>query len=215
MKISDFERAIERAHAPEAPPAHVQSEQAHVQSEQLRFEAVGEAGSSQAQSPADDEAAPERTSPGRTKTAVGYVRVSREDQTPGDSLATQRVEIDRYCERKGYELVRTYADEGASAHSDRISKRHQFSRLLEDAQQGRFDVVVVHSLDRWAPDMCVHTKALGILGDAKVGFASVTEDIDLSTTVGTVMMTLLAAFAEFFSAQRSGRSKGVEGGHQA
>ena len=203
MKIIDSERR-EEARASKAPPAYVQSEQP-------RFEAVGEAGSNQAESLADDEAAPERTSPGRTKIAVGYALVSREDQTPADSLATQRVELDRYCERKGYELVRTYADTEASAHSERISERPQFSRLLEDAQQGRFDVVVVHSLDRWAPDMCVHTKALGILGDAKVGFASVTEDIDLSTTVGTVMMTLLAAFAEFFSEQLSRRSKRVEG----
>ena len=117
MKISDFERAIERAHAPEAPPADVQSEQ-------LRFEAVGEAGSNQAQSPPGNGVAPTqpahsdheratRIAPGSRGTAVGYIRVSREDQTPGDSLATQRVEIDRYCERKGYELVRNLCGRGS------------------------------------------------------------------------------------------------------
>ena len=45
------------------------------------------------------------------------------------------------------------------------------------------------------------TEALQRLIDARVGFASVTEDIDFNTAIGRVMMALLAAFAEFFSSQ--------------
>ena len=55
--------------------------------------------------------------PGGTRTAVGYVRVSKEDQTQEYSLDAQRAEIERYCEREGYELIRIYADEGVSARS--------------------------------------------------------------------------------------------------
>ena len=127
--------------------------------------------------------------------------MSTEDQTKGYSLDAQRSEIDRYCERKGYELVRIYADEGSSAHTDRLSKRPELTRLLNHAEQGEFDVVIVHTLDRWARNMRVHVEALQTLSDADVGFVSVTEDIDFSTPIGRVIISVLAAFAELFSAQ--------------
>ena len=133
--------------------------------------------------------------------AVGYIRVSTEDQTKGYSLDAQRTEIARYCERKGYELVRIYADEGVSAHTDQISKRPKLSLLIKHAEQLQFDVVVVHTLDRWARNMRVYVEALQILSDAGVGFVSVTEDIDFSTPMGRVMIAMLAAFAQLFSEQ--------------
>ena len=202
MKVIDSERTIEGAHAPGAPPLDAQ---------QLNFDRAGEASVDQTDSPADNKTVPTqlahsgrqhatRTTPKRG-TAVGYIRVSTEDQTQGYSLDAQRAGIQEYCERNGYQLVRIYADEGVSAHTDKISKRPQLSLLLEHATQGQFDVVVVHTLDRWARNMRVHVEALQRLIDARVGFASVTEDIDFNTAIGRVMMALLAAFAEFFSSQ--------------
>ena len=177
--------------------------------EQLRFERAYEISVDSAEAPesealAEPMGAPPRPShptPGSKGRAVGYIRVSTEDQTKGYSLDAQRSEIDRYCERKGYELVRIYADEGSSAHTDRLSKRPELTRLLNHAEQGEFDVVIVHTLDRWARNMRVHVEALQTLSDADVGFVSVTEDIDFSTPIGRVIISVLAAFAELFSAQ--------------
>ena len=148
----------------------------------------------------DHERAP-RIAPASKGTAVGYVRVSTEDQTRGYSLEAQRAEIERYCDQNGYQLERFYSDEGISAHTDRISKRPQLTLLLAHARQQRFDVVLVHTLDRWARNMRVQTEALQILGDARVGFASVTESIDYTTPEGRLMLTMIGGFAEFFSAQ--------------
>ena len=100
MKVIEPERTIEEERASSESPEYTEPEQ-------LRFEA-----------------APTRMTPGGTRTAVGYVRVSKEEEeTQGYSFDTQRAEIERYCEREGYELIRIYADEGVSARSDRISKR--------------------------------------------------------------------------------------------
>ena len=99
MKVIEPERTIEEERASSESPEYTEPEQ-------LRFEA-----------------APTRMTPGGTRTAVGYVRVSKEDETQGHSFDTQRAEIERYCESEGHELVRIYADEGVSARSDRISKR--------------------------------------------------------------------------------------------
>ena len=43
-----------------------------------------------------------------------------------------------------------YREEGRSAHVDSIAKRPIFRQLLDDASRNQFDMVVVHTLDRWA-----------------------------------------------------------------
>ena len=177
--------------------------------EQLRFVGAYAVSMDSAEAPESEALAepmgarprPSHATPGSKGRAVGYVRVSTEDQTKGYSLDAQRAEIQRYCEQHEYQLDRFYSDEGVSAHTDKISKRPQLSLLLDHAKQQQFDVVLVHTLDRWARNMRVQTEALQILGDAKVGFASVTENIDYTTLEGRLMLTMIGGFAEFFSGQ--------------
>ena len=136
-----------------------------------------------------------------TRRAVAYVRVSDESQVEGHSLAGQRREIQRYCERSGYTLAHVYADEGVSAYTDQVSKRPGLAALLSDARLGRFDVVVVHTIDRWARNISVQREALQALGQAGVGFVSVTENFDFSTPAGRLMLTMIGGVSEFFSDQ--------------
>ena len=90
------------------------------------------------------------------------------------------------------------------------------SRLIDDAQQGQFNVVVVHSLDRWARSMCLSVDALQRLTDADVRFVSVAENMDSGTESGRFMMKMMGRFAEFFSDQvRRHSRRSFEGGHQA
>lgn len=50
--------------------------------------------------------------------AVGYIRVSTEEQTQhGYSLEAQAQAIKKYCELQGWELVRIYRDDGNSGAS--------------------------------------------------------------------------------------------------
>ncbi|MFA7296157.1 MAG: recombinase family protein [Dehalococcoidia bacterium] len=133
--------------------------------------------------------------------AAGYVRVSDESQVDGLSLDAQRREIERYCEREGHALIHIYADEGVSAHTDQVEHRPQLSSLLSAAREREFDIVVVHTLDRWARNVGVQRQALQRLGEAGVGFASVTERIDFTTPSGRLMLTTLGAVSEFFSDQ--------------
>lgn len=133
--------------------------------------------------------------------AVGYVRVSSERQVDSLSLPAQRRALAAYCERHGYELVDVYADEGISAHTDRIEKRPAFARLLADAERGAFDLVLVHTLDRWARRSSVQAATLERLGRAGVGFASCTESVDYTTPGGKLMLTMMGGVSEFFSDQ--------------
>ena len=132
---------------------------------------------------------------------VAYIRVSDESQVDGYSLDAQRKEIEHWCERHGYELIAVYADEGISADTENIKERPQLMKLLEDAKKGLFDCVVVHTLDRWARNVGVQRQALKLLGECKVGFASVTEDFDFSTPAGKLLLTTMGGVSEFFSDQ--------------
>ena len=62
--------------------------------------------------------------------AAAYIRVSDESQVQGYSLDAQRIEIARWCERNGYQLILVYSDEGVSARTEMIEKRPQLVRLL-------------------------------------------------------------------------------------
>ena len=141
-----------------------------------------------------------RTRKSRGKRAVGYVRVSDESQIEGYSLEAQRNEICRWCLQNGYELVAMYSDEGVSAYTDNVKKRAQFSRLVADADAGQFDIAVVHTLDRSSRKVGVMSQSLERLGKAGVGFASVTEAIDFTTPAGKMLLTVLSAAFELFSA---------------
>ncbi len=93
---------------------------------------------------------------------AGYIRVSDESQLEGYSLDAQRREIEKWCKRRGDELVRIYVEEGKSAHTERIDRREELMALLKDAEAGLFDDVVVHTTDRWARNIGAQSQALHV-----------------------------------------------------
>ena len=106
---------------------------------------------------------------GATKRAAIYVRVSSEEQVQGYSLAAQERTAEAYCQSNGWDVVQVYRDEGRSARTDNITKRPGFAAMLEDADAGRFDVIVVHKLDRLARNRRVAFDTLHRLGEAGGG----------------------------------------------
>lgn len=85
-----------------------------------------------------------------TKRAAEYVRMSTEHQKY--STDNQAAEIRAYAARRGFEIVRTYADEGKSGLS--VDGRPSLQRLLADIEAGNIDfeallVYDVSRLGRW------------------------------------------------------------------
>jgi site-specific DNA recombinase len=84
--------------------------------------------------------------------AALYLRVSTARQAEHDvSIPDQRRQGEAYCTSRGYQLVETYVEPGASATNDR---RPEFQRMIEagTAKPASFDVVVVHSFSRFFRD---------------------------------------------------------------
>jgi DNA invertase Pin-like site-specific DNA recombinase len=83
----------------------------------------------------------------RPKRAAEYVRMSTEHQKY--STDNQSAEIRAYAERRGFEIVRSYADEGKSGL--RVGGRDAFQRLMADVQSGNcgFEAIIVYDVSRW------------------------------------------------------------------
>ena len=95
-----------------------------------------------------------------------------------------------------------------SAHTDNLAKRLDFSRLLADAESGRFSVIVVYKMDRFARKLRVALECLEQLGRAHVGVVSVSEpDLDYSTPQGFLFLSMLGALAEWYSRNLSTETK--------
>jgi DNA invertase Pin-like site-specific DNA recombinase len=81
--------------------------------------------------------------------AALYLRVSTARQAEHDiSIPDQKRQGEAYCAARGYELVETFIEAGASATNDR---RPEFQRMIEagTTKPAPFDVVVVHSFSRF------------------------------------------------------------------
>ena len=79
--------------------------------------------------------------------AAQYVRMSTEHQKY--STENQGEIIERYAQARGFEIVRTYADEGKSGL--RLDGREALQRLIADVQAGRADytAILVYDVSRW------------------------------------------------------------------
>jgi site-specific DNA recombinase len=143
--------------------------------------------------------------------AVSYVRVSDMSQVEGHSLDAQERLFKELRNNRSWENVRIYREEGRSAHADAIARRPVFRQLLDDATKHEFDVVVVHTLDRWSRNLKVTLESLSILGKHNIGLVSISENIDYSRPEGMLFTQMLGAFAQYFSGALGAHvRKGVE-----
>lgn len=79
--------------------------------------------------------------------AVEYVRMSTEHQQY--STENQSDKIREYADRRGIEIVRTYADSGKSGL--RIDGRASLQQLIKDVESGSadFTIILVYDVSRW------------------------------------------------------------------
>ena len=124
------------------------------------------------------------------KRAAMYLRVS----TDGQMTENQRLAIEKYCDLQNWKLVKTYEDVGVSGAQDR---RDGLDALKDDATKNRFDVVLVWKFDRLARSTQHLLDTLSLLQRYGIDFVSTTEAVDTSTAAGRMVLTFLAAIAEF------------------
>ena len=122
--------------------------------------------------------------------AVGYVRISTNENKQKYGLEIQRQGIRRWCGEKGLELGRLYKD----TRSGRTLSRPGIQELLQNKDS--FDVVVIYKIDRLSRSMLdlLRLTREELRGKSVV---FVTEHIDQTTKEGRLFFNQLAAFAEY------------------
>jgi DNA invertase Pin-like site-specific DNA recombinase len=144
-----------------------------------------------------------------------YIRRSDDDQSTYSPEAQER-QGRLYCELHGHEVVGIYLDDDLSGTKER--ERVQFQRLVHDACVDRGSIVIIHKIDHLARDAEVVLRTVKQFDRYTVTLVSVSEQIDFSTPIGRVMLTNLAAFAEYYSRNLSTevkkglREKALQGG---
>ncbi len=130
---------------------------------------------------------------------AGYVRRSSYLQKDNFSIDAQKRTLTDESTRRGLPAPVFYEDDERSARSEQIAKRPAFKKLLEDVEAGRIQMVMVHSFDRWSRNVMVTLQSFRILASHHTAFVSLSEHIDYSTPEGKLQLTILAAFAAYFS----------------
>jgi DNA invertase Pin-like site-specific DNA recombinase len=93
-----------------------------------------------------------------TTTAIGYIRVSTEEQADhGAGLAIQHDAIRAYCAEQGIELAAMYADEGISG-KEGLDARIGLGDAIDALHTGT--VLVIYRLDRLARDLMMQEALL-------------------------------------------------------
>lgn len=139
--------------------------------------------------------------------AAIYARVSSEEQVEGYSLDAQLRAGRAFVEDHEWTLCREYVEEGRSAHTDDIRKRPVFKEAVEDALAGRYDVLVVHKIDRFSRKLRFTLEYFEKLHRAGVGFVSISEQMDFTTPTGQVFLAMVGAFSQFYSDNLSQETK--------
>lgn len=128
------------------------------------------------------------------KEAHCYIRVSTDEQAEGYSLQAQERACRLYCELHNLPVAGVYIDDGYSGTN---AHRPAFARLLANVQAG--DVVIVHKLDRLARSTEIVLSVLQRWQAQEIILISISEQIDFSSPIGKVMLTMLAAFGQYYS----------------
>ncbi len=127
--------------------------------------------------------------------AVIYKRVSvLRNHIEGTSLDVQHERLEAYAKAHGWDVVRVYEDAGISGKD---TNRPQLQRMLQDAEKGVFDVILVYKLDRLSRSVSDFHQLANFLDAHKIALVSVTQHLDTSSPTGRLLRNILVDFANF------------------
>ncbi|MGH7068424.1 MAG: recombinase family protein [Acetobacteraceae bacterium] len=134
--------------------------------------------------------------------AALYLRVSAARQAEHDvSIPDQKRQGESYCAARGYQVVETYVEAGASATNDR---QPEFQRMIETgtSKPAPFDIVIVHRFWRFLRDHFELEFYVRKLAKNGVRLVSITQEVGDDPM--HVMMRQITALCRGAADRRSG-----------
>lgn len=123
-----------------------------------------------------------------------YCRVSTTAERAEDSLENQKSHYQMTIgQDSSYELVGLYYDFGISGYT---STRPGFQRMMDDAEKGRFNLVITKAITRFARNTNTVLTATRRLKELGIGVFFELQGINTLSQEGEMLMTILAAFGQ-------------------
>jgi site-specific DNA recombinase len=129
-----------------------------------------------------------------------YTRKSTTEGLDSDfnTLDAQREAAEHYIRAQAHLswtiLPGRYDDGGfTGANTDRPA----LQRLLDDVERGEIDLVVVYKVDRLSRSLLDFARLMERFDKKGVGFVSVTQNFDTSSSMGRLVLNILLSFAQF------------------
>lgn len=141
-------------------------------------------------------------SPDVAQRAALYLRVSTTRQAEHDvSIPDQRRQGETWCASRGFQLVETFVEAGASATNDR---RPEFQRMIEagTTKPAPFDILVVHSFSRFFRDHFELEFYVRKLAKNGVKLVSITQEMG-DDPMHVMMRQIMALFDEYQSKENA------------
>lgn len=126
-----------------------------------------------------------------------YARYSNGPNQTDQSIEGQVADCRAYAERNGIQIVEIYADRHISGKS--IVGRNDFQRMLHDAEQHRFECVIVWKIDRFGRDRQDIAISKMKLKKAGVRLMYAEESVPEGPE-GIILESVLEGLAEYYSA---------------
>lgn len=127
--------------------------------------------------------------------AALYARFSSDNQRE-ESIVAQLRAGREYCKRKGYSIIKEYADEAYTGTND---NRPGWIQMMKDASLGMFETLICHKIDRVGRNEYEYYTNKFKLNGWGVNIEFAAQDIDFSTPEGALMENQLAGFAAYYS----------------
>ena len=124
-----------------------------------------------------------------------YIRVSTEEQAQyGFSVEAQKEKAIAFCKSQEWKIFNTYIDDGFKGGNLR---RPHIQKLLADAEEKKFNVILIYKLDRLSRRLSDLTRLVEKFEALGIGIRSITEPFDTTNPTGKLLFNMLGSFAQF------------------
>ena len=124
-----------------------------------------------------------------------YSRISTDHQEQKKSLQNQIEHFDEYIKQnKNWIYIKGYIDEGITGTSD--IKRNNFMRMIEDAKQKKFDLIITKEISRFSRNTLDSIKYTRLLLSYGVFVLFVNDNINTALPDSELRLTIMASMAQ-------------------
>jgi putative DNA-invertase from lambdoid prophage Rac len=120
-----------------------------------------------------------------------YARVSTADQKNGLDAQVRALKI--FCEQNKITDWELFSDENQSGTK---ASRPSLDRMMIAVENGEIESVIVFAFSRYARSVSHMLKGLETMKKHKTNFVSLTEKLDLNTSLGHVVFVIISAIAQ-------------------